>query len=692
MRRAAVRAAWAALIAATVAPPPSPAASSRPDFRSLFPNQAAIFVDRPGLSRLPLPPEILAQCRPDLADLRIIDLRGREVPYLVDSGPPPETVLEESVVFEPRLLATSRQTVRSESAPDLQRETYELEVPTGEARSWDLVIETSRPRFVRWFELRAVREGEEPAAIEEGSLFRLPDPLRERLRVAVPELEADRLVLTLEGEEDFFLEPSFRFEASRVLPAREQLRVDLVVRSRRSQNGRTTVELDRPRGLVPDRLAMVTATGTFNRRIEVRDQGSGSAEAPLGAGTLYRLEGVAVTERVELALTPASGDTLRVTIEDGDSPPLEELAFVAVLRRPSLVFSLGVTGSDATAGHLLFGGGRAFRPRYDVAGLLLADRRQLAGEQARIGVELRDAARLGPARLGPAAANPLWDPSPALAFAMRPGTEIAIWPFGYRRPVAVPQTSEGLLRLPLDAETVGRSRPDLADLRLVDAESRQWPYFLDRSATPRRLKLGVGAPETAEGTTSYALRLPASPLPVEVLLLDGPAPYFDRTFELLATRAAGAQPRTLARGRLTRRPEDPGEVRIELRGGLVEALELQVFDGDDPPLEWTTAEARVSLPDILFVAPAGQYTLLFGNPEAKAPRYELERVSDLVLAVDSTSVVAGELAENPGRGPFARFRGEGGWQQVLLWGVLVLAALVLAWLTLRLARQDSAAG
>ena len=47
-------------------------------------------------------------------------------------------------------------------------------------------------------------------------------------------------------------------------------------------------------------------------------------------------------------------------------------------------------------------------------------------------------------------------------------------------------------------------------------------------------------------------------------------------------------------------------------------------------------------------------------------------------------------ARTPARGAFARFRGEGGWQQVLLWSALVLAALVLAGITLKLARQEEA--
>ncbi|MFQ5349419.1 MAG: hypothetical protein ACE5EG_03125, partial [Thermoanaerobaculia bacterium] len=488
---------------------------------------------------------------------------------------------------------------------------------------------------------------------------------------------------------ELFLEPSFRFVASRLLAEHEQLRVDLAIRKSRSQGGRTVVELERPRGLVPDQLAVGTQTGSFNRRFEVWDQGSGSTGAALGAGTLYRLEGVADVERTELPLAPARGDGLRVVIEDGDSPALESLAFQAVLRRPSLVFSLGPTGSDAAAGYLLYGGARAYRPRYDLAGLLAAGRRQLAGAEARIGAELRDSARLGSARLGPSAANPLWDPAPALAFAMRPGTEIATWRYRHRRLLAVPETSEGLLRLGLDAATLARCRPDLADLRLVDSESRQWPYLLDRSGASQRVSLSVGGPETESGTSTYDLGLPARPLQLEELLLDGPAPFFDRPFELLGTQAVRGKPaRTLARGRLTRRPEDPREIALPVAGGRISALELRVQDGDDPPLVWTSAEARVAQPALFFAAPRGDYTLLFGEPDARPPRYELERVRDLVMAVDATGIVAGELAENPGRGAFSRFRGEGGWQQVLLWTALVLAALVLARLTLKLARQD----
>jgi hypothetical protein len=681
-------------IAATFALPAGgqAAASARPDVRSLFPKRAEIFVDESGLSRLFLPSEVLAACQADLADLRVVDRQGREVPYLVDSGPPPDAALEERLVFRPRFLSASRQTEERESAPDVRRETYHLSLPEGAARRWDLVLESHRPRFVRRFEVRAVgRDGEE-LLVGEGSVFRLQDPTRESLGTSLPLLDAAYLLVTLEGEEEFFLEPTFRLEASRVLPEGEQVRFRLEIRDSRSRDGRTVVELERPRGLVPDQLTVVTTTGSFKRQFEVWDQGPGSADRPLGRATLYRLQGAAEVRRLEMPLRPARGDGLRVVIDDGDSPPLEDLAFHASLRRPALVFSLDSSGRDAAAGELLFGGARAFRPRYDLAGLLAAGERQLVGEEARVAVELRDLARLGGARLGPVGANPLWDPRPALAFAMRPGSEIATWRFEHRRPLAVPKTDEGLLRLPLDAETVARCRPDLADLRLVDAEARQWPYLLDRDGAMRRVPLAVRGPETENGTSSYALELPASPLPVAQLLLDGSAPYFDRGFELLGSRAKGGKKARLSNGRLIRRPDDPRELVVSVGGDPLDSLELRILDGDDAPLAWTSVEALVPLPELFFAAPEGDYALLFGDPQARRPRYELEGVRDLVLAVGSTAVVAGDLAENPDRGQFSRFRRGERWQQVLLWSVLVLAALVLAGITLKLARQDPTSG
>ena len=105
------------------------------------------------------------------------------------------------------------------------------------------------------------------------------------------------------------------------------------------------------------------------------------------------MQGAAATiEDLEVALQPARGEALRVVIDDGSSPPLDGLAFVALLPRPALLFALPVRDGEQGAGvaTLRFGGGRAFRPRYDVASL--PPSLPAMGESAQIAETLHDVA------------------------------------------------------------------------------------------------------------------------------------------------------------------------------------------------------------------------------------------------------------------------------------------------------------
>ena len=110
---------------------------------------------------------------------------------------------------------------------------------------------------------------------------------------------------------------------------------------------------------------------------------------------------------------------------------------------------------------------------------------------------------------------------------------------------------------------------------------------------------------------------------------------------------------------------DPGQPRVR---GL----------GDDDVIE-------------LLAAPEGEYALLLGAPDETAPRYELERVRDVVLAVDAAGVETAALQDNPDFSLGARLHGRGTAQRVLLWVVLIGAVVLLGALTLRLARREPAA-
>ena len=54
------------------------APSTPPTLEEMFPRRARVFAETPGIARLPLPPAVLEQVRPDLSDVRLLDETGRE--------------------------------------------------------------------------------------------------------------------------------------------------------------------------------------------------------------------------------------------------------------------------------------------------------------------------------------------------------------------------------------------------------------------------------------------------------------------------------------------------------------------------------------------------------------------------------------------------------------------------------------
>src|SRR5439155_1102654 len=342
------------------------------DLRRLFPRQAEVYVTPPGgLSELRLPAEVLAACRPDLSDLRLFDRRGLEIPYVIDAGPEARTRAEVADRVEAQILEARREEIGRADAPALRREAYVVVAPTRttEVGTWDLVMETDRPRFVRRVDVRAeAADGTGVQVLENASVFRL-GAQRDKTRLPLPPLSGARLTVTVEGEEDFYLEPRLFFEGAHVLAARAEAAVDLAEVARQDADGRTVLELA--------------------------------------------------------------------------------------------------------------------RPRYDRA-------RLLGPAGARAGAALRDAARS--ARLGAVGPNPIFDGAPALGFAMRAGAEVDTRLYARRRRITVAPSPDGLSRLSLTAEDVAHARPDLADVRVVDAASRQWPYLLDRDGVERWERVSVEAP------------------------------------------------------------------------------------------------------------------------------------------------------------------------------------------------------
>jgi hypothetical protein len=439
--------------------------------------------------------------------------------------------------------------------------------------------------------------------------------------------------------------------------------------------------LERPRGVKTDALVLRSSTLAFSRRIEVWDEGPGASNGIVGSKDLYRVQAAASVEDVEVPLSGVSGNRLRVVIENGDSPPLEALGFVATGQRPSLSFTLAPQGDGVPAGTLLFGGGRAYLPQYDIARLqgLLRPPRQ--GQQARVAAQLY----LPPlARLGEITENPGFGAAPTLSFAMRPGGAIDPRLYTHRRTLRLDPSAEGLSRLTLTIEDLAQAQPDLRDVRIVDAESRQWAYLAEPRTALTAEVLEVSGPATEDGVSEYELKLPVEPVTLDQITLETATAFFDREFELMAGRAETEF--SLFKGRLRRRAGDSRPVVVPLDARRIDSLKLRIHDGNDAPLELSRVEARFPSAQLYIAAPAGEYALLIGNAEDQPPSYELSRVSAAVLAVRSSDAKAEPLEPNPAFSAGARLVTGSGPQQVLLWVALILVVGVLSVVTLKMVR------
>lgn len=680
-----------ALILATALALAAPAAAEAPSrLRTLFPREAPVHAPGAGLAVLELPPEVLAACRADLSDLRLFDAEGREVPYRLDRGAPTGTVERLVRRWEQAPLDVERESVAREGLSPLLREIYHLAPPPEPGDDpWDLVVETPHRSFVRRVRVE-VRGGGESPLVREESVFRLVDPLREKLRVSLPPLgpplEQGRIVVTLEGDDGFHLSPRLRLETGQWVSARPPTPVELREVGRQTETGRTVVVLARPRGLVPEALRVATSAPAFHRAVEIWDEGPGAGPGPAGRGSVFRVPALTAAEELDVPLRPAAGDRLRVVIHDGDSPALDALSFHALVRRPALVFALPPGTPPGQAGALAFGGGRARPPRYDLEALPLGSPAQGIG--AELTAWVRDPAGVPRASLADSRPNPLFDPAPVLAYAMHAGAPVNARLWTHRVPLALAPSADGLSRLRLRPEDLARSRPDLADLRLIDGEGRQWAYLLEPGGEGELRDLALAPSRSRDRTTRYPLRLPVAPATLDRVQLTVGAPFFDRPFELVGT-PPGGKTRVLAVGRLARRAGDAQDPAISFPPARLEALEIRVADGDDAPLPLLRAAARFPAPELFVAAPAGAYALLLGNPDAGPPRYEIARARELVLAVEYAVVAPGPVGENPEYSPQARLAAAGGVHRVLLWAALALAVAVLALLTLRAAREGA---
>jgi hypothetical protein len=693
MRWWAVRALGLALALAFGALSSPARADGDTDLRRLFAQRAAIVADAAldaPLWRLELSPEVISACRPDLSDLRIFDARGEAVPFALAAGPHPQPATTRVERRPARVLhAGRREFPRSAKAAARHDEFFELELPPFTFGAWHLVLEVDAPEFVRLLAIEGIGRDAPPERVL-GSIFRIRGLRDQGLTSALPRRRYERLLVHLIGEEPSPLRPRFFFETWRRTPEQRAHHVPLPVASVESVGSERRFVLERPAGVVPSTLWIQTSTPAFERHVEVFDVARGRRPVRIGEANVFRMPLDLPVEGLELELASPSGQRLEVRIDDGDSPPLADVAFGVTVRVPSVLFARPPEPERGAT--LYFGGGRARAPRYDLGRLLSeragqgAERRSSPGDDGS-GAESATPEPGAPVRLGPASDNPLYAPTPPLAFATRPGAVVDARLYGHQRPFAVAPTSGGLVRVALSPGDLGLLRPDLGDIRVVDGAGRQWPYLVDGEPSSELVPLQLGPPERRGTASSVSLALPAAPLAPRELVLDASDAYFDRAYHVSALTPDGKRIE-LARGRLQRAAAtEPQPIVIALSPERSSSLALEVEDGDDAPLRFTSASVRVDVPRLYVLAEPGDYRLLLGNALDAAPSYDVARARELILSVAFQDTPLGPLGDNPDYRTSARLAAGDAPSRVLLWVVLSVAVAALGAVTLRLVRQ-----
>ena len=656
----------------------------------LFSQRAPLGVTEPGLQSVALPVALIEACRPGLSDLRLWS-DGREVPYLVDSTGPEDWKLLEKVDVKPSHIRVDRSNLSCAPTPpagDAPTHCVELEIKnTPRWEGGELVFELDDARFIERIDLSLETPEHTPLHVKDRTVYRLPNGPGEQLRVPLPkEAHQGRIVVLLQGQGPQPT-PRLRLERGQTIRGSDNLEAPLAVTHRWRDRQGTHLLIDRPSGILPTAIRVVTHTAVFDRVVRIYD-GNGSDQRRLvGEGRALRVSlpvgGANVTvDQVDISLGVPRSRKLELVVDDGDSPALAELTVRGILRKPILIFDQQTIGNV----DVLFGGGRVEAPRYDLQSLLPSTESG-DGVRAEIAARLRERQGLQHPTLGAIGKNPDFDPTPALASVAHPGAVVDPSHYAHVRNLEVVASTDGLSRYVLTPADLAAARVDLGDLRVVDDKGRQWPYVIDREVDPAIAEIGVRRGSSKDGSTRYDLDLPASPLPLSEISFDVQEGFFDRQLVVITKDLAGRET-PLPAERFARAFGNKEPIAVALNELHVAGLSIAITDGGDAPLTLSSARGRVPTAALYLAALPGRYRLMSGDPEEEPVSYELSSIRGYLAQLDAAEIVAAPLVDNPAFSSTSRLRSGGARERVLVWVVLGLAVLILGGLTLRMARSE----
>ena len=592
-----------------------------------------------------VPPDVAEHSQPGLADLRIVSDDGREVPYVLDVDVPRTAERRRSgrlVETQSERKRMSAWVVDFETAAPFDR--LELDIDGSDfSKRLDLETSLDGRQWTRVGEATWVFDQAWRGRRIHDTALEQDTPLTARyVRITVDDWRSTPV--TLRGVTAVLTSH---------LGGRRWTRDASLVRLDTPPGQPSRYRVDIPAGAPVERVAIATDDVAFWRDVRVFESGPrGTVEPVSGRETIYRVrldDADLDAERLDVDLARPVAAPLIIEVEDGDSPPLARpRVTLSGMERRALV---PATAAGLT---LYYGNAATRRPVYDLEAL-----------RSRLSL----VERYPQATLGPEAGNPRFAPLAPMAFLASRGAVAETSRWTVARPLRI-AGGDDVYTLTLAAGDLIYLRPDLGDIRLVDGEGRQVPYVLEPRAAAARVALTVqpGTPrDNAPRTSAWQLAVPStvpdatsqSALPlagVELFFADG---FYTRPAVLLAPdRRSPHGQRVLVQDtlRASRRVTagTPDAQVFALDDLRTATLGLEVGNGDNAPLTLQRADAVVWVPRLTFKAAGGEYRLLFGNPEATAPTYDLADLRQDVLAYSAIPIESSALQPPAPNADYAR--------------------------------------
>jgi len=592
-------------------------------------------VSGPGLIRVVVPPQTFDVAQPDLSDLRLLNSHGQEVPYVI------------SREFSAPSHASSRSIAPTSFRATPLDDTTQLLIETGTSEAIESVnLETPVPFF-----LKAAHVEFSSDQVHWESLGPAMPAFRqfgaEQLSMVFPKRTAKYIRVTL----DDFRSRKVTFTGATLLVTTSQSQPPILsplgvkILRRDEFVGETALTLELEGRHVPvASLSFDVQDPLFVRRVEAtirENRGSVSTEQIVATGTIYRvaLEGTPARSQMSLPVefSPTSRELL-VHIQNGDSPPLKLGAVEAEQYPVSILFNAEVAGDFA----LLSGNPQATPPRYDLS--------VFTGEMR--------AANASTVLPNPLEKTPSFRPRESLAETPLPDVPLSgapldttSWTHRHSLVIAKP----GVQELELNPESLSLSRHDGADLRVI-RDGNQIPFEMERPDLSRSIELeAIPSPDPQRPSTSlWQIRLPESGLPIQRLALTTTTPLFQRHFRIYEkqTTTDGRIVQIPLASEVWSRTPEPGvsdsrtfEFQQKMRS---DTLWIETDNGDNPPLALTSIRAIYPVVRLIFkVQETEGFSLVYGNPVAKAPQYDLSLVASKLLTASRSPAVISQANGKP---------------------------------------------